>query len=134
MVIKNKTLHLHNSISNTRANKLNILLNFLFNLQYIILNTHLHSTAPFSTVRPSKTTVFKFITNLSWPLNLNLYKVTTTLRRFSPISGNFLFYKFTIWNYRFTYSRMLMYPAKFEELVQYDVIWLLNVGNFLLWY
>jgi hypothetical protein len=129
MVIKNKSFHLNNLISNTRANTLYIVLNFIVQSK---VNYIKYSLAQHSAILTCKTTVFKFTTNLSSPLNLNLYKVTT-LRRFNPISNNFLFYEFTIRKYEFIYSRMLTYPAKFEELVQYDVTWLRNVGDFLLW-
>lgn len=129
MLIKNKTFHLHSLIPNIRANKLYIVLNFIVQAK---VNYIKYPLAQQSAILACKTTVFKFTTNLSRPLNLNLYKVTTTLRRFSPVSNNFLYYKLTIRKYGFTCSKMLTYPVKLEE-VQYNVIWLRNVRDLCLW-
>lgn len=67
MVIKNKILHLHNLISNTRAIKPYILLSFILQSK---VNYIRYSLAQQSAIFPCKTTVFKLTETPLAPLGL----------------------------------------------------------------
>lgn len=108
MVIKNKILHVHNIMSNTCGIKLCTFLNFILPSK---VNHIRYSLAQHSAIFPSKTTVFKFTRTLSWPLNLNLYKVTTSLK------FNSVFYMFATYKYGFIYSMLLTYRTKLKKSV-----------------